>query len=189
MRFKIEPSIWLMPLRWFGLNELARRQNRQPSTSASNPSGFRGDLSFAMARLPHGFRHTERPRCCRSSSRHLGQGIFGLWAICARSTFSSGDNPGRRCSRSELGATPQSREEFRELAAWYTNLESSHHYANRPVLSTVTAPGYGSRARPVARGVSASTIRTMLCRGLRCLGSEFSERSEERRVGKEGGWE
>jgi len=62
-------------------------------------------------------------------------------SICARSTFSSGDNPGRRCSRSELGATPQSREEFRELAAWYTNLESSHHYANRPVLSTVTAPG------------------------------------------------
>ena len=96
---------------------------------------------FAMARLPHGFRHTERPRCCRSSSRHLGQGIFGLWAICARSTFSSGDNPGRRCSRSELGATPQSREGFRELAAWYTNLESSHYYANRPVLSTVTAPG------------------------------------------------
>ena len=94
-----------------------------------------------MARLPHGFRHTERARCCRSSSRHLGQGIFGLWAICARSTFSSGDNPGRRCSRSELGATPQSREGFRELAAWYTNLESSHHYANRPVLSTVTAPG------------------------------------------------
>ena len=45
MQFKIEPSIWLMPLRWFGLNELARRQNRQPSTSASNPSGFRGDLS------------------------------------------------------------------------------------------------------------------------------------------------
>src|SRR5437764_7015813 len=87
----------------------------------------------------------------------------------------SADNPGRRCSRSELGATPQGREEFRELAAWYTNLESSHHYANRPVLSTVTAPGYGSRARPVARGVSASTIRTMLCRGLRCLGSEFSE--------------
>jgi hypothetical protein len=27
------------------------------------------------------------------------------------------------------------------LAAWYTNLESSHYYANRPVLSTVTAPG------------------------------------------------
>src|SRR5437764_9009845 len=53
----------------------------------------------------------------------------------------SADNPGRRCSRSELGATPQGREEFRELAAWYTNLESSHHYANRPVLSTVTASG------------------------------------------------
>jgi hypothetical protein len=56
------------------------------------------------------------------------------------------------------------------------NREPSHYYENRPVLSTVTASGYGSRARPVARRLSASTIRTVLCRGLTCLGS--SHRSE-----------
>src|SRR5437764_4795315 len=105
---------------------------------------FRISRRFVRSRW-HGCRTVSGiPRGRAVVAAHRGISAWGysaLWAICARSTFSSGDNPGRRCSRSELGATPQSREEFRELAAWYTNLESSHHYANRPVLSTVTAPG------------------------------------------------
>src|SRR5437764_10386287 len=106
MQFKIEPSPMVNAsalVRVF--NGLARLPEPAAPHVGLQPTGFRGDLVVGdvprrtVSGIPRGRAVVAAP------SRHLGQGITALWAMCARSPFSSGDNPGRRCSRSEPGAT------------------------------------------------------------------------------------
>jgi hypothetical protein len=67
MQFKIEPSPMVIASALVGPSTGWPGCEPAAAHVGFPASGFRGDLVLGDVLLPHGFRHTEKPRCCRSS--------------------------------------------------------------------------------------------------------------------------